>query len=123
MRGALFGDQVDGYKDAFVYNGVYEIANTPINACDPQWKLSPNDMDYQMTFGRQTIIQPMDAAATAVVPQYRTISQLSRFNSGDEKFDVIGVVIYMDEKARTVTTAQQKQLSVREIVIADHSVE
>ncbi|KAK9665000.1 hypothetical protein RND81_14G083300 [Saponaria officinalis] len=37
--------------------------------------------------------------------------------------DVIGVVIYMEEKARTMITAQQKQLSVREIVIADHSVE
>ncbi|KAK9734143.1 hypothetical protein RND81_04G117900 [Saponaria officinalis] len=123
MRGALFGYQVDGYKDAFVYNGVYEIANAPIKACDPQWKLSPTDMDYQMTFGRQTITQAIDAAATSVVPQYQTISQLPRFSCGNEKFDVIGVLIYMEEKPRTVTTAQQKQLSVREIVIADHSVE
>ncbi|KAK9697235.1 hypothetical protein RND81_08G023800 [Saponaria officinalis] len=123
MRGALFGDQVDGYKDAFVYNGVYEIANAPIKACDPQWKMNPTDMDYQMTFGKQTIIQPIDAAASAVVPQYQTISQLPRFNSGNEKFDVIGVVIYIDEKAREVTTAQQKQLSVREIVVTDQNVE
>ncbi|KAK9732803.1 hypothetical protein RND81_04G023500 [Saponaria officinalis] len=123
MRGALFGDQVDGYKDAFVYNGVYEIANAPIKACDPQWKMNPTDMDYQMTFGRQTIIQPIDAAASAIVPQYQTISQLPRFNSGNEKFDVIGVVIYIDEQERKVTTAQQKQLSVREIVVTDHSVQ
>ncbi|KAK9699850.1 hypothetical protein RND81_08G199300 [Saponaria officinalis] len=60
MRGALFGDQVEGYKDAFVYNGVYEIANAPIKPCEAQWKSNPNDMDFQMTFGRQTIIQPIE---------------------------------------------------------------
>ncbi|KAK9705197.1 hypothetical protein RND81_07G040200 [Saponaria officinalis] len=125
MWGALFGDQVDGYKDAFVYNGVYEIANAPIKACDPQWKLNPSDLDYQMTFGRKTIIQPMDATPTAVFPQYQTIRQLPKISTGNEKFDryLIGVVLYLEAKARKVTIQNQRQISVRELVIADHSSE
>ncbi|KAK9672105.1 hypothetical protein RND81_12G076600 [Saponaria officinalis] len=123
MRGALFGDQVDGYKDAFVYNGVYEIANAPIKACDPQWKVNPSDLDYQMTFGRKTIIQPMDATPTTVVPQYQTIRQLPKISTGNEKFDLIGVVLYLEAKARKVTIQNQRQISVRELIIADHSSE
>ncbi|KAK9698157.1 hypothetical protein RND81_08G085800 [Saponaria officinalis] len=123
MRGALFGDQVEGYKDVFVYNGVYEIANAPIKPCEAQWKSIPNDMDFQMTFGRQTIIQPIETQTGPILPQYQAIAQLPKVVDGDEKFDVLGIVVYMEEKARKVITAQQRELVVREIVIVDHSVE
>ncbi|KAK9715198.1 hypothetical protein RND81_06G149100 [Saponaria officinalis] len=70
MRGALFGDQVEGYKEAFVYNGVYEIANAPIKPCVEQWKSNPDELNYQMTFGRQTIIEAVNTKSGPILPEY-----------------------------------------------------
>uniref|UniRef100_A0A803MQK5 Replication factor A C-terminal domain-containing protein n=1 Tax=Chenopodium quinoa TaxID=63459 RepID=A0A803MQK5_CHEQI len=38
MRGALFGDQVEGFNDAIVYNGEYVISNAPIKLIAEEWK-------------------------------------------------------------------------------------
>ncbi|KAK9673969.1 hypothetical protein RND81_12G202300 [Saponaria officinalis] len=121
MKGALFGDQVEGYKEAFVYNGIYEIANAPIKPCEDQWKSSPTDLNYQMSFRRQTIIQPVDTHSGPVLPEYLSISHISKAGNPNEKFDVLGIVIYVEEKARKVVTSQQRELLVREIVITDQS--
>lgn len=50
MQDTLFGDQVDEYKDGFAYKGEYD--NALIKAIDERWKMSPEELDYQMSFGR-----------------------------------------------------------------------
>ncbi|KAK9690273.1 hypothetical protein RND81_09G117400 [Saponaria officinalis] len=87
MKGALFGDQIEGYKDAFVYNGVYEIANAPIKSCDPQWKTNQSDLDYQMSFGSNTVIQPVDSTSGPIQSAYKTLAKIPKVDSGEEKFD------------------------------------
>ncbi|KAH9618970.1 hypothetical protein KSS87_015116 [Heliosperma pusillum] len=51
MRGVLFGDQIEGHKEALVYNGVYEIANAPLKPCSDQYKRDPAELNYTMGFG------------------------------------------------------------------------
>ncbi|XP_057249654.1 uncharacterized protein LOC104892916 isoform X2 [Beta vulgaris subsp. vulgaris] len=120
MRGALFGDQVEGYKEAFVYKGEYEIANAPIKPVEEQFKSSSSELDYQMSFGRQTVIQPINTEANPVLPEYQTISSIPKTCDPSEKFDILGVVLYVEEEARTISTAQGRDNLVREIVITDH---
>ncbi|KAK9748632.1 hypothetical protein RND81_02G070600 [Saponaria officinalis] len=123
MKGALFGDQIEGYKDAFVYNGVYEIANAPIKPCDEKWKTNPTDSNYQMSFGRQTVIQTIDEHVGPIVPDYKCISKIPKVVNAAEKFDLLGVVLYVDGAARKVVTSQNRELLVREIVVVDQSSE
>ncbi|KAK9696971.1 hypothetical protein RND81_08G007200 [Saponaria officinalis] len=120
MRGALFGDQVEGYKEAFVYNGVYEIANAPIKHCSEQWKSNSNELNYQMTFGRQTIIQAVNTESGPILPEYQCISQIPKAGNPDDKFDVLGIVLYVEEKARKINISKERENLVREIVITDH---
>ncbi|KAK9755754.1 hypothetical protein RND81_01G047900 [Saponaria officinalis] len=123
MKGALFGDQIEGYKDAFVYNGVYEIANAPIKPCDEKWKTNPTNLNYQMSFGRQTVIQTIDEHVGPIVPDYKCISKIPKVVNAAEKFDLLGVVLYVDGAARKVVTSQNRELLVREIVVVDQSSE
>ncbi|KAK9756167.1 hypothetical protein RND81_01G078200 [Saponaria officinalis] len=73
-----------------------------------------------MSFGRQTIIQPVVTHSGPLLPEYLSISQISKAENPNDKFDVLGIVIYVEEKARKVVTLQQRELLVREIVIIDH---
>ncbi|KAL9232389.1 hypothetical protein vseg_007504 [Gypsophila vaccaria] len=121
MKGALFGDQIEVYKDAIIYNGVYEVANAPIKKCDAQWKNSPDDLDYQMSFGGQTIIQPVETKA--LTPEYCPISKIPKLPDDTGKYDVLAVVLYVDAKPRHVITSQEREVLVREIMIVDQSSE
>ncbi|KAK9715599.1 hypothetical protein RND81_06G176000 [Saponaria officinalis] len=121
MRGALFGNQVEGYKDAFVYNRVYEIANAPIKTSEPQWKSNPNDLDFQMSFGSNTIIQPIDTTSTVVLPEYQNLSQIPKTVSDEEKFDVLRVIIYIEDSPRKIITSPNRESYVRELLIVDNS--
>ncbi|KAK9714397.1 hypothetical protein RND81_06G091300 [Saponaria officinalis] len=127
MRGALFGDQVEGYKEAFVYNGVYEIANAPIKPCSEQWKTNSDELNYQMTLGRQTIIQAVNTESGPILPEYQYISQIPKAENPNYKFamnaNVLGIFLYVEEKARKIIISKECEHLVREIVIKDHSTE
>lgn len=86
MRGALFGDQIEAYKDAFVHKGEYEIADAPIRHADPQWKKSEEELDFQMTFGRQTVIQPVNVEAGPILPDYQSIASIPRAGDPDDRY-------------------------------------
>ncbi|XP_021846563.2 replication protein A 70 kDa DNA-binding subunit B-like [Spinacia oleracea] len=120
MRGALFGDQIEAYKDAFVHKGEYETVDAPIRHADPQWKKTEEELDFQMTFGRQTVIQRVNAEAGPILPDYQSIASIPRAGDPDDRYDIVGVVLYVEEQPRTITTTQDRQVLVREIIIADH---
>ncbi|XP_056685528.1 replication protein A 70 kDa DNA-binding subunit B-like [Spinacia oleracea] len=123
MRGALFGDQIEAYKDAFVHKGEYEIADAQIRPADEQWKKSDAELDFQMTFGRQTVIQRVNAESGPVQPEYLCIASVPRAGDPEDRYDVLGIVLYVEEHAREITTGQDRQALVREIVLSDHSSE
>ncbi|XP_056698307.1 replication protein A 70 kDa DNA-binding subunit B-like [Spinacia oleracea] len=121
MRGALFGDQIAAYKDALQHKGTYEIADASFRSADQQWKRDEHEMDFQMSFGRQTVVQPIDPEAGPIVPDYQCLASVPRVGDPDDRYDVLGVVLYVDEEARSVDTAQGCRALVCEIVISDHS--
>ncbi|XP_074296490.1 replication protein A 70 kDa DNA-binding subunit B-like [Silene latifolia] len=121
MKGTLFGDQVEGFKDALVYNGMYEISNAPISAYAEKWRNNPSDLNYQMGFGRQTVVTPLDTETGPPEPAYQCFAQLPRVADRNAKFDVLGVVLFVEGGARKVIVGQDREYTVREIVLADHS--
>ncbi|XP_074295872.1 uncharacterized protein LOC141623654 isoform X2 [Silene latifolia] len=124
MRGALFADQVEIFEDAIKRNRVYEITNAPISPVKPEWKTNPTDLDYQMTFGRRTIVLPVDNGDDGNYPtiqDYRPISQLPRVPNYAEMFDVVGVVLFVEDQPRMITTNTNCESKVREVVLIDHS--
>ena len=86
MRGTLFGDQVESYKEALVYNGVYEISNAPIKPVDTRYRTAPGLLEYEMGFGRRTIIQPFGESGGTVTPNYICLGQIPRAASEAERF-------------------------------------
>uniref|UniRef100_A0A803N9P2 Uncharacterized protein n=1 Tax=Chenopodium quinoa TaxID=63459 RepID=A0A803N9P2_CHEQI len=71
-----------------------------------------------MNFGGNTTIQPLQTEAGPMLPKYIPIAAILRTSSKSERFDVIGVVIYM-EQVRQVKTASGASMDVHEVVIAD----
>lgn len=88
MKGSLFGDQIQGYEDAIVYQGEYKIADSPIKSLVGQWKNRGTNLDYQMNFGRQTVIQPINPTAGPILPQYQNILSLPRAGDPDDKYGI-----------------------------------
>ncbi|KNA14533.1 hypothetical protein SOVF_106610 [Spinacia oleracea] len=120
MRGALFGDQVEAYKDVLVHKGEYEIADVPIRPSDHQWKRNKEELDFQMSLGRQAVVQSLNPEAGPIFPDYRCLASVPRVGDLDNRYDVLGVVLYVEEEAREIKTGQDRVALVREIVITDH---
>ncbi|XP_074290548.1 replication protein A 70 kDa DNA-binding subunit B-like [Silene latifolia] len=123
MRDTLFGEQIDGFKKALMLNGHYEIANAPIKPCEEQWKFTAADLDYQMTFGKPTIVQPVDGSSSPPLPQYRSIAQIPKTADPNDKYDIVAVVLFVEEEPRRIQRDQGRVIYVREIVVIDHSTE
>ncbi|KNA10266.1 hypothetical protein SOVF_145830 [Spinacia oleracea] len=123
MRGALFGDQIEAYKDVFVHKGEYKIADAQIRPAEEQWKRSDVELDFQMTFGRQTVIQRVNAESGPVQPEYLCIVSVPRVGDPDERYDVLGIVLYVEEHKQEIATVQNRQALVRETFLSDHSSE
>ncbi|KAK9666372.1 hypothetical protein RND81_14G180400 [Saponaria officinalis] len=120
MRGALFDDQVNIYEDAIKQNRTYEITNAPISPIKPEYKSNPTDLDYQMTFSNRTILQPVDVDEASATINYQPISGLPRSTDYSEMFDILGIVLFVENHSRRITTAKKRECNVCEIMVIDH---
>ncbi|KAK9690359.1 hypothetical protein RND81_09G122300 [Saponaria officinalis] len=121
MRGALFDDQVNIYEDVIKQNRTYEITNAPITPIKTEYKSNPTDLDYQMTFSNRTILQPVDVDEASATINYQPISGLPRSTDYSEMFDILGIVLFVEDHSRRITTAKKRECNVREIMVIDHS--
>ncbi|XP_074271480.1 replication protein A 70 kDa DNA-binding subunit B-like [Silene latifolia] len=121
MCGALFYDQVVVYEDAIKHNKIYEITNARITPLKPEYKTNESGLDYQMTFNNRTIVQLVDIDDDSAVINYHPISHLPRATDYSEMFDNVGIVLFVEEHSRQVKTSKNKEATVREIVLIDHS--
>uniref|UniRef100_A0A803KWU8 Replication factor A C-terminal domain-containing protein n=1 Tax=Chenopodium quinoa TaxID=63459 RepID=A0A803KWU8_CHEQI len=122
MRGTLFGDQIEAFDEALQYLGEYDISAAPIKFIDEKWRTELDQFPYQMTFGSRTVIQPVHPELGPILPNYRPIASIPRAVDPDEKYDVVGVVLFVEEEPRKVEARDGKRESwVREIVITDQS--
>ncbi|XP_021719159.1 uncharacterized protein LOC110686859 [Chenopodium quinoa] len=102
MRGTLFGDQIEAFEDALQYLGEYDISAATIKFIDEKWRTDLDQFPYQMTFGSRTVIQPVDPELGPVLPNYQLIAAIPRAVDPDERYDVVGVVLYVEDEPRTV---------------------
>ncbi|KNA23359.1 hypothetical protein SOVF_025450, partial [Spinacia oleracea] len=78
------------------------------------------ELDFQMTFDRQTVIQRVNTESGHVQPEYLCIASVPRAGDPDDRYDVLGIILYVEEHAREITIGQDRQALVREIVLSDH---
>lgn len=74
----MFGDQIAGYKEILEYNGEYVITDALITPMDQRYKGTPDEMDFQMMFGNQTVVKPLRDNKGPILPEYLCIEQIPR---------------------------------------------
>uniref|UniRef100_A0A803N7W2 Replication factor A C-terminal domain-containing protein n=1 Tax=Chenopodium quinoa TaxID=63459 RepID=A0A803N7W2_CHEQI len=122
MRGSLFGDQIEAFEEALQYLGEYEISAAPIKFIDEKWRTELDQFPYQMAFGSRTVIQPVHPELRPIMPNYQPIASIPRTVDPDEKYDIVGVVLYVEEEPRKIEARDGKRESfVREVVVTDES--
>ncbi|XP_057533030.1 replication protein A 70 kDa DNA-binding subunit B-like [Amaranthus tricolor] len=73
-----------------------------------------------MKFSNRTVGQAIGSSSKASGPMYHSIATIPRTTGSYDTFDIIGVVLFIGDK-RMVKGAFEKQNSVSEIIITDHS--
>ncbi|KNA14137.1 hypothetical protein SOVF_110260 [Spinacia oleracea] len=89
MRAALFGNQVDVYKEAIEHLGSYEIANATIKPSDEYWKAKDAKyglLGYQMSFGSQAVIQRINVESSPILPEYQCLATIPRVYDPTNRF-------------------------------------
>uniref|UniRef100_A0A803NF35 Uncharacterized protein n=1 Tax=Chenopodium quinoa TaxID=63459 RepID=A0A803NF35_CHEQI len=119
MRCALFGEQIKAYEDILKPTGKYEISRAPIGVVDDQFKFNLEELPYQMTIGQQTVVQRLNPEAGPIIPMYQPLSTIPRTADPDSKFDVVVVVLFVEEQPRMITNSRGRESPVREIVVTD----
>ncbi|KAK9665106.1 hypothetical protein RND81_14G090700 [Saponaria officinalis] len=96
------------YEDAIKPHKIYEITNAPISPVKPEYKSNPADLDYQITFNNRTILQPVDIDDAPAIINYQPISGLPRATDYSEMFDIVGIVLFVEEHSRKIITAKKR---------------
>lgn len=78
MKAALFGEQVDSFNEAIVYNGQYIISNALIKLIEERWRNNSDELPFQVTFGGQTVVQRVNSEGTIDGPMFQSIQSFSR---------------------------------------------
>uniref|UniRef100_A0A803MDH0 Uncharacterized protein n=1 Tax=Chenopodium quinoa TaxID=63459 RepID=A0A803MDH0_CHEQI len=101
-KAALFGEQVESFNEAIVYNGQYIISNAPIKLIEEQWRNNSNELPFQMSFGGQTVVQRVNSEEILDGPMFQSIKSIPRILMPGAKYDVLGIVLYVEDKVRII---------------------
>ncbi|XP_074296304.1 replication protein A 70 kDa DNA-binding subunit B-like [Silene latifolia] len=80
----------------------------------------PDGNPYQLSFGADTIIRPVEGSTPQTGPNYITITAIPRAVSPDDRYDVVVILIFM-EPLRQLERHDGQGLDVRELVVIDQS--
>lgn len=119
IRATGFTDTVDKYYEMLEVNKVYYISKATLKTANKQYTSVKND--YEMTFNQDTLIEPCSEETDLPTITFDFVP----INSLDSKqpqavIDVIGVVKSMSD-VTSITTKQNKELTKREVQLADQS--
>uniref|UniRef100_A0A803MLN7 Replication factor A C-terminal domain-containing protein n=1 Tax=Chenopodium quinoa TaxID=63459 RepID=A0A803MLN7_CHEQI len=121
MRVTLFGDQIKAYDEAIAYNGEYKISNATVKPIDDQYRTTHDQLPYQLHFNHRTVVQPICTETGYVVPQYQSIASIPKLEVADERYDVLGLILFVEEAARQINSKYNTESYIREIVITDQT--
>lgn len=126
MQATIFGDNIALYGKAVKFGKEYEITNAKIKPMKEQYRTS--EEQYEMEFVDTTVIRPLfQASASDDMPRYCEIGTIPRVPDLPDRYDVLGIVLYVEplrtiRLARLGTEAPAREVPVREMVIADASL-
>uniref|UniRef100_A0A803KUA6 DUF223 domain-containing protein n=1 Tax=Chenopodium quinoa TaxID=63459 RepID=A0A803KUA6_CHEQI len=66
-------------------------------------------------------VSATDVVGTATKPQYQSIASIPKLEIADGRYDVLGVILFVEEAARHINSRYNTQGYVREIVITDQT--
>uniref|UniRef100_A0A803MLQ3 Uncharacterized protein n=1 Tax=Chenopodium quinoa TaxID=63459 RepID=A0A803MLQ3_CHEQI len=105
--------------ESIAYNGEYEISNATVKPVDNQYRTVNDHLPYQLNFNHRTVVRLVCPETGYVGPQYQSIASIPKLEIADGRYDVLGVILFVEEAARQVTSIYNTQGYVREIIIAD----
>uniref|UniRef100_A0A803NAV3 Replication factor A C-terminal domain-containing protein n=1 Tax=Chenopodium quinoa TaxID=63459 RepID=A0A803NAV3_CHEQI len=111
MKMTLFGDQILAYWDIISFRGNYEIADVVIRNLDAQWRAKEDGIPFHLSLGSKTIIRSFDPKAKSFYPRYQTLASIPSIPVDDDRH----------EEPRSIMTSSNKETSVRDLVVIDHS--
>ncbi|XP_074271174.1 replication protein A 70 kDa DNA-binding subunit B-like [Silene latifolia] len=120
MKTYLFNESLEIFEDVIQENMEYDIYNASLKPVydDPSGR--SDHPVYELFFNINTIIQPVSDMEAPEMPNYILIGSIPRKISLDDRYDVLGVVIYVDRCCQ-VTSYNGLTSDVCEVVIVDHS--
>ncbi|KAK9706960.1 hypothetical protein RND81_07G163800 [Saponaria officinalis] len=98
IKTTLYNDDIEAYEDVIQDKMVYEISNAKLKPVPEKYRTSPEDHPYQLSFNNSTIIQP--------VPEYIVLASIPRSITLDDRYDVVGIVIHVEQLRSVSSTAQ-----------------
>ncbi|KAH7107596.1 replication factor-a protein [Auriculariales sp. MPI-PUGE-AT-0066] len=122
IRATGFTDAVAEYYEKLKENHVYYITKARIQVAKKKFSNLPNE--YEMTIDKGTIIEEAvddDDSVPMQTFQFKALSELNAINN-DAIIDVLGIVTDPGESTTITTKSTNKQLSKRDIIIADMSL-
>ncbi|XP_074296404.1 uncharacterized protein LOC141626574 [Silene latifolia] len=98
----------------------YDISNVKLKVRPDQTSTAITNQVYEVEFNINTIIQPVIGTEISVVPKYVSIASIPRKSSFHDRYDVLGIVIYV-ERCCQVPRQTGQPLNGLDVVIVDHS--
>ncbi|XP_074267137.1 replication protein A 70 kDa DNA-binding subunit B-like [Silene latifolia] len=122
MQTFLHNDDLEIFEDMIHDDMEYDISNATIQLVVDTPSEGPAEQMYDLYFNINTIVQPVSDAKVPATSNYILIGSIPRKVTLEDRYDVLGVVIYIDRCCHT--TANEGQTSdVCEVMIVDQSHE
>ncbi|XP_074314232.1 uncharacterized protein LOC141649440 [Silene latifolia] len=121
IRTTLYEEYIAAYEDVIFDKMEYEICNAKIKMLPEKYRRD-DEHPYQLAFGTQTIITPVEGCKPPMGPDYISITAIPRMVTTDDRYDVVDILIHV-EMLREVPRADGGILALRELVVMDASTE
>ncbi|XP_021739795.1 uncharacterized protein LOC110706206 isoform X2 [Chenopodium quinoa] len=76
-----------------------------------------------MTIGNRTLIQSLDPEGEQVFPKYQSLASIPRVSTDDVRHDILVIVLYVANEPRKIVTTLNKESSVRDLMVTNHSTD
>ncbi|CAG8734018.1 9800_t:CDS:1, partial [Racocetra persica] len=120
IRATAFEQQVDDFYDKLQVGKLYTISKARINMANKKFSTVKND--YELIFGRETIItEVLNKDPHVFIPfNFVQIADLFEYEK-DDIIDLIGIVIDVSDIQEITTRTTRKNVNKRSIIIGDQS--
>ncbi|XP_074271088.1 replication protein A 70 kDa DNA-binding subunit D-like [Silene latifolia] len=120
MKTYLFNESLEAFEDIMQEGNEYDIANARVEPIRTDTSGSSGNQIYEIDFNIDTIIQRVPELEVPNMPNYVLIGTIPRIVSLDVRYDVLGVLIYVDRRCNNINY-NCRTSDACEVVIVDHS--